>query len=75
MMKIGHFLPDEEWGPAIENSTRRAHERLTLKILLIPGLFAHQHQPGMGRAFADDGLRGAFPEIAGAAFLEVLAEP
>ena len=42
-------------------------EGLALKILLVARLLAHKHHPGVLPAFAEYGLRGVFPKVAGPA--------
>jgi hypothetical protein len=59
---------------AVEHLPRRSDERLAGEVFLVAGLLADQHDPGLLRAFAEHGLRRAFPEMTGAAIGGLLAE-
>src|SRR5690349_5992840 len=50
----------------VQQAPRRPHERMSLPILLVARLLAHQHDLGPFRSFAEDGLGGMLPEIAAA---------
>jgi DNA polymerase III subunit alpha len=52
---------------AVEELSRRTHERFALQILLVPRLLTDQHQGRMGRPIAEYGLRGTLVERAAAA--------
>jgi hypothetical protein len=58
----------------IEQFACGANEWLAFEVFLIAGLLADQQDFGIGRAFAEDGLRAAFPEVAGFARFGGLAE-
>jgi hypothetical protein len=51
----------------VEQPARRPDKRMTLAVLLVARLLAHQHHLGGPRPFAEDGLRRAHPEMAAAA--------
>src|SRR5580765_1049690 len=48
----------------VEHLARRPDERRSLKIFLIAGLLADEHDPRAGRPKAEDGLRGVAVELA-----------
>ena len=48
----------------IEQATGGADEGVALPIFRVAGHFADEHQTGAPRAFAEDGLRGVFVELA-----------
>jgi len=45
-------------------AARGTDERATGAVLLVAGLLAHQHDARVRRTFTEDGLRGAFVELA-----------
>src|SRR5215204_4244691 len=48
----------------VEDPAGRADERLTLDVLAIPRLLAHEHHAGTSRTLREHDLRGVLPEIA-----------
>jgi L-alanine-DL-glutamate epimerase-like enolase superfamily enzyme len=55
---------------AVEDAAGGADERMALNVLLVPRLLTDQHQARVLRTLAHHGLRGTFPEVTGAAFLD-----
>jgi hypothetical protein len=53
----------------VQYPARWPHEGMAAQILFLARLFADQHNSGMSRSFARDGLRGVLPQIAAAAVL------
>jgi hypothetical protein len=51
----------------VEQPARRADKGMTLAVLLVARLLAHQDHLGGPRPFAEDGLCRAYPEMAAAA--------
>jgi hypothetical protein len=51
----------------IEDAAGRTDERMPFYVLAVARLLADEHEVGVARAFAHDGLRGAFPQVAGPA--------
>jgi hypothetical protein len=51
----------------IQQFSRRPDKRMTSPILLIAGLFADEHDPGVGCSFAENCLRRILPEVTGLA--------
>jgi hypothetical protein len=49
---------------AAQHVPSRSHERLALEILLVAGLLAHEHEPGVPGARPEDGLRRLLPQVA-----------
>src|SRR6266508_2113898 len=49
----------------IKKPTGGTNEGMSLKIFFIAGLFANEHDHRAAAAFAEDGLRASFPEVAG----------
>jgi hypothetical protein len=47
----------------IQQSTRRPNERVSLVVLSIAGLLAHQHNMGFARALTQHRLSGALPQL------------
>jgi hypothetical protein len=61
--------------PAVEEPSRRADEGQPFLVLLVAGLLADQHHPGVGVASAEHRLRGVRPQravLAGTGFLAQL---
>ena len=52
---------------AVEDLTGRADERRALEVFLVSRLLAHEHDPRVGRAAAEDRLRGVAIELAAGA--------
>src|SRR3954454_12232920 len=57
----------------VEDPARRADERMTLAVLAVAGLLADEHRLGLRRPLAEDRLRRALVELAGATGLYGLA--
>jgi hypothetical protein len=55
----------------VEQTAGGSDERRSRPILFVAGLLADQRDPGVGRAFAEHGLRAALPEVARAAALSL----
>jgi hypothetical protein len=51
----------------VEDAAGRADERMPLLVLLVAGLFPHEHRLGVLRAFTEDGLSTDLPEVAASA--------
>ena len=58
----------------VQQFSRRPDERPALDVFAITRLLANEHDFGVLGAFAEDGLRGAFPNIATTAFLNRFAK-
>jgi hypothetical protein len=58
----------------VEHTSRRSDERTSLAIFLIARLLANKHDVRLRRAFAEDGLRASFIEVAPFAVFGCLAE-
>jgi hypothetical protein len=56
----------------VEQGACRPDEWPALQVFFVARLFTHEHHASAPRAFAENGLRTAFPEIAGAAVLRRL---
>lgn len=59
---------------AIQKFSRRADERLPRAVLLIAGLFAHQHQSGVGAPLTKHSLCGVQVQITALTVLRCLLE-
>src|SRR5580704_6351297 len=55
----------------VEDATRWPDERMAFDVLAVAGLLADQHQARVRGALAHNRLRGALPQIAGAALLHL----
>src|SRR5690606_1419723 len=60
------FEPDFCEG-LFEQAPRRPDEGMSLAVFLVASLLADDHASRVGRSFAEHGLRGRTPEVAGAA--------
>ena len=59
----------------VEQLSRGPDERTPFEVLAVAGLLADEHDLGVLRAFAEDGLRAGLPERTGLALGSRLAEP
>jgi hypothetical protein len=56
--------------PLVEDAPGWTDERMSLDVLTVSRLLADQHQANIPGSLAEDSLRGALPELAGAARLD-----
>ena len=71
-----HFVAGDSCSEEsfVEQFSGRPDERMTGQVFLVTWLFANEHHLGMRVPFAEHGLRGATPNVAGATTFSGLRE-